>query len=62
MQDQVSLHVGPTFNVSVAHSNPEMGQLSWHPIAPYTIFNRTGNNYNRTNVQIWFGLQGSVRF
>jgi hypothetical protein len=62
MQDQVSLHVGPTFNVSVAHTRPDMGQLSWYQIAPYSIFNRTGSNYDRTNVQMWFGIQGSVRF
>ena len=62
MQDQVSLHVGPTFNVSVAHTRPDMGQLSWYQIAPYSIFNRTASNYDRTNVQMWFGIQGSVRF
>ena len=62
MQEKVSLHIGPTFNVSVAHTNPDMGMLSWHEIAPYAIFNRTSNNYNRTNVQMWFGLQGSIRF
>jgi len=62
MQDRVSLHIGPTFNVSVAHSNPDQGLMSWQQIAPYAIFNRTANNFNRTNVQMWFGLQGSVRF
>lgn len=62
MQDRVSLHLGPTFNVSVAHSNPDQGMLSWHQIAPYAIYNRTANNFNRTNVQMWFGLQGSIRF
>ncbi|MGW8317002.1 MAG: hypothetical protein ACWGNV_15505 [Bacteroidales bacterium] len=62
MQDRVSLHVGPTFNVSVAESNPDHGRLSWNQIAPYAIYNHTANNYDRTNVQIWFGLQGSVRF
>jgi hypothetical protein len=62
MQDQVSIHVGPTFNVSVAHSNPEMGMLSWYQIAPYAMYNHTSNNFNQTNVQMWFGLQGSIRF
>jgi len=62
MQNQVSLHIGPTFNVSVAHTNPDVGMLSWHEIAPYSIFNRTRNNYDRTNVQMWFGIQGSIRF
>ena len=62
MQEKVSLHIGPTFNLSVAHSNPDQGMLSWYEIAPYSIFNRTSNNFNRTNVQMWFGLQGSIRF
>ena len=62
MQEKVSLHVGPTFNVSVANTNPDQGMLPWHEIAPYSIFNRTSNNFNQTNVQMWFGLQGSIRF
>lgn len=62
MQERVSLLIGPTFNVSVAHSNPDMGMLPWHEIGPYSIFNRTSNNFNQTNVQMWFGLQGSIRF
>lgn len=62
VQDRVALQVGPTFNVSVAHTNPDAGNLSWYQIAPYSIMNRTGGDYNRTNVQIWFGLQGGIRF
>jgi hypothetical protein len=62
MQNQVAIHVGPTFNVSVAHTNPDMGMLAWNQIAPYSIYNRTSSNYNQTNVQMWFGLQGSIRF
>jgi hypothetical protein len=62
MEEKVSLHIGPTFNVSVAHTNPDQGMMPWREIPPYSIYNRTSNNYNRTNVQMWFGLQGSIRF
>jgi len=62
MENQVAIHIGPTLNVSVANSNPDMGALAWHEIPPYSIFNHTSNNYNQTNVQMWIGLQGSVSF
>ena len=62
MENQVAIHLGPTLNVSVANSNPDMGALAWHEIPPYSIFNNTSNNYNQTNVQMWIGLQGSVSF
>lgn len=62
IEDRVALHIGPTFNVSVANSNPGFGELAWHEIAPYSIYSRTSNNFNQTNVQMWFGLQGSVSF
>jgi len=56
------LHLGPTFNVSVADSNPDMGQMAWNEIPPYSFYNRTSNNYEQTNVQMWVGLQGSIHF
>jgi len=62
MEDLVSLHVGPTFNVAVGHSNPDLGIEAWREIPPYAIFNRTSRNYRGTNVQMWFGLQGEIRF
>ncbi len=62
LDDKVDLHIGPTFNVSVADSNPNMGALSWHEIPPYSFYNSTSNNYDQTNVQIWVGLQGSISF
>lgn len=62
VEDKVYLHLGPTFNVSVAHTNPDMGQLAWNRIAPYSFYNHTGNSYKQTNVQMWVGLQGSITF
>lgn len=62
MENMISLYIGPIFNVSVAHSNPDFGVMSWREIAPYSFYNHTSNNYNQTNVQMWVGLQGGVRF
>jgi hypothetical protein len=62
MDNRVNLHIGPTFNVSVAHTNPDMGTMPWNEIAPYSFYNHTGNNYDQTCVQMWVGLQGSVTF
>jgi hypothetical protein len=62
MDNRVSLHIGPSFNVSVADTNPAAGELSWHEIPPYSFYQHTRNNYDQTNVQMWVGLQGSVHF
>jgi len=62
VDEKVDLHIGPTFNVSVAHTNPSFGTMDWHEIAPYSFYNNTSNNYNQTNVQMWVGLQGSISF
>ncbi len=60
--DKVSLFVGPTFNVAVAETNPDIGYLSWHEIGPnWAFFNRTYNNVPQTNVKIWIGIMGGVR-
>ena len=62
VDDKVDLHVGPTFNVSVAHSNPDFGVLEWNQIPPYSFYNHTNTNYEQTNVQMWVGIQGSISF
>jgi hypothetical protein len=62
MDERISLHVGPSFNVSVSHSDPDLGVLAWNEIPPYSIFNRTSSRFRETNVQMWFGVQGGIRF
>jgi len=62
MGDKVDLHIGPTFNVSVAHTNPDLGVKPLNTIAPYAFYSHTNNSYNQTRVQMWVGLQGSISF
>jgi len=62
MDEKVAINIGPTFNVSVADSNPDMGQMAWNEIPPYSFYNHTNNNYEQTNVQMWVGLQASIHF
>lgn len=62
MDERVTLHLGPTFNVAVADTNPFLGDLAWHKIAPYSFYDHSINNYDQTNVQIWVGIQGSIHF
>jgi len=62
MDDKATIHLGPTFNVSVADSNPDMGQMAWNKIPPYSFYNNTSNDYEQTNVQMWVGLQASIHF
>ena len=45
-----------------ADSNPDMGQIGWSEIPPYSFYNHTSNNYEHTNVQMWVGLQASIHF
>ena len=60
--DKVSLFVGPTFNVAVAETNPDIGYLPWHEIGPnWVFFNRTYDNVSQTNVKMWIGIMGGVR-
>ena len=60
--DKVTLFVGPTFNVSVAETNPDIGYLPWHEMAPnWAFFNRTYENVPKTNVKMWIGIMGGVR-
>jgi hypothetical protein len=60
MDNRVALQVGPTFNVSVANVDENIGTMPWHPIPFYSVYNHT--DPSRTNVQLWFGLQGSISF
>lgn len=62
MGETVDLHIGPTFNVSVAHTNPDLGVKPWNEIAPYSFYDHTNNSSNQTRVQMWVGLQGSISF
>lgn len=62
MGDMVDLHIGPTFNVSVAHTSPDLGMKPWNEIAPYSFYSHTNNSYKETRVQMWVGLQGSISF
>jgi len=60
--DKVSLFIGPTFNVTVAETNPDIGYLPWHEIGPnWAFFNRTYDNVPQTNVKMWIGIMGGVR-
>jgi len=62
MGDRVDLHIGPSFNVAVAHTSPGLGVKPWQEIAPYSFYNHTGRSYKDTRVQMWVGLQGSISF
>jgi len=62
MDNNISIHAGPTFNLSVSHSNSDLGQLAYYEIAPYYFYNRTGNTYRETSVRMWFGIEGGIRF
>jgi hypothetical protein len=60
--DKVSLFAGPTFNVAVAETNPDIGYLPWYEMGPsWAFFQRTYNNVARTNVKMWIGITGGVR-
>ena len=60
--DKVSLFVGPTFNVAVAETNPDIGYLPWHEIGPnWAFYKRTYDNVSKTNVKMWIGIMGGVR-
>ena len=62
MGDKVDLHIGPTFNVSVAHTSPDLGVKPWNEIDPYSFYMHSNNSYKETRVQMWVGLQGSISF
>ncbi len=52
MADQVNLHIGPTFNVSVANTSPSMGTKPWQEIATYSFYDHTSNNTKGTRVKM----------
>jgi len=63
IQDQVVLFIGPSFNVSVSDTRSSEGLKSWYAIAPsWTFYNHYSGYENRTNVSIWFGINGGIRF
>ncbi len=63
MSDKVCFFVGPTFNVAVANTNPDLGIFNWHEIGPdWEVYDHARENFDRTVVKIWFGINGGVRF
>jgi len=63
MSDRFSFYIGPTFNVAVANTNPDLGSFNWHEIGPrWAVYKHTAGNSYQTNVKIWFGVNGGVRF
>jgi hypothetical protein len=62
MDNRLDIHLGPTFNVAVANTRPDLGTMAWNEIAPYSFYSHTGNHFNQTTVQMWIGLQGSIHF
>jgi len=63
IQERVVLFIGPSFNVSVSDSRTDEGLRSWYPVAPsWTIYNHFSANPQHTNVCMWFGINGGIRF
>jgi hypothetical protein len=63
LSDKVTMFFGPTLNVSVAESNPDIGRFSYYEIGPkWALFNNTSNNIGQTHVKIWVGINGGIRF
>ncbi len=56
--------IGPTFNVSVAHTHPaDDVYIPWEPVQPnWAFYDNTYNNYHNTNVSFWVGVRGGLRF
>ena len=60
--DHITLYFGPTLNVAVAETNPDIGYFAWHEIGPnWAFFQRTKSNTGMTNVKAWFGITGGIR-
>ena len=60
--DQVNLFVGPTLNIAVSETSPDIGYLPYHEIGPnWAFYNHTKGNAGRTNIKIWIGITGGVR-
>ncbi len=59
---QVRLFAGPTLNVAVSETSPDIGYLPYYEIGPnWAFFNHTSGNAGRTNVRIWAGITGGIR-
>jgi len=60
--EKVEIFFGPSLNVAVAETNPDIGYYPWHEIGPnWAFMQRTYTNASRTNVKIWFGITGGIR-
>jgi hypothetical protein len=62
LSDRTEMFFGPTLNVAVAETNPDLGFFAWNEIGPnWAFYNRTQGNTGMTNVKIWFGITGGIR-
>ncbi len=60
--NHTDLFIGPTLNVSVAETNPDIGYHPWHRIGPnWAFYQHTSGNAGMTNVRIWVGITGGIR-
>ncbi len=58
----LSLFFGPTLNIAVAETSPDLGYYPWYEIGPnWAFYQRTHDNAGRTNVKMWFGINGGIR-
>jgi hypothetical protein len=58
------LFIGPTLNLSVAHTNPADDiYIPWEPIQPnWAFYDVTYDTYHDTNIAFWVGVRGGLRF
>jgi hypothetical protein len=56
--------IGPTLNISIAHTHPADDlYIPWEPIQPdWSIYDVTYDTYHDTNIALWIGLRGGLRF
>ncbi len=60
--DKMELFFGPSLNVTVAETNPDIGYYPWYEIGPnWAFLQKTYNNVSMTHVKVWFGITGGVR-
>jgi hypothetical protein len=63
IHDRTVLFIGPSFNVSVSGTAPREGLKAWNTIAPsWTFYDHYAYDDSRTNVSMWFGINGGIRF
>lgn len=62
--NSAAFFVGPTLNVAVAQTAAYVDSfIPWEPLSPnWAFFDRTYNFRNQTNVAIWIGVKGGIRF